>query len=318
MKFDRILFPTDFSEHSLAVKTEVEMLARKFGSEVTLLHVFEIPATWCMAGEASFVGGGCLTQLMNSAYERLKNFALDLPKEQVDRVFAEGSPAWHIANWANTHDTDLIMMGSHGHGRLHHVLIGSVTARVMHDVNCPVWTDCNLSSQEPRTTGIRNILCALELDSEAAPLLRFTSELARDMGASVRLVHSVPELQTRPEKYFDFNLHAYMMDSARVELAKLQRESGTDFPVSVEGTALPDAVAETAHIWGADLVVIGRGRAQGTFGELRTRAYEVIRRSACPVLSYSTQPARISSSCIAVHHDQYATAGQLLTDCPTF
>ncbi len=317
MRFDRILFPTDFSDHSLAVKPQVEALARRFGSKVTLMHVFEIPTSWCMGGEASFMSVECLSDLISSAKQRLEEYPLNLPEAQIERILAEGNPASHIAECAMSDDIDLIMMGSHGYGRLHGVLIGSVTAKVIHDVKCPVWTDSTLHSGFPHH--IRTILCAADVADETVPLLRFTNELANEFGAKARLVHSVPELQTRPNKYFDFDLHRYLMESARVEISKLQREAGTQFPVCIEGTAIHEAVAEMAETWDANLVVIGRGKAKGAIGQLRTHLCEVIRRSPCPVLSYSVQEGdHISSFCSAAHLDQYATAGQLLTGCRMF
>ena len=49
MTFNRILFPIDFSEHSQKLNAQVEWLAARFNSTVTLMHVFEIPSS-CMAG----------------------------------------------------------------------------------------------------------------------------------------------------------------------------------------------------------------------------------------------------------------------------
>ncbi|MBV8904449.1 MAG: universal stress protein, partial [Acidobacteriia bacterium] len=57
MKMDHILFPIDFSDHSHALNAEVEWLASHFHSQVTLLHVFEIPTSWYGGGEASLING---------------------------------------------------------------------------------------------------------------------------------------------------------------------------------------------------------------------------------------------------------------------
>jgi nucleotide-binding universal stress UspA family protein len=311
--FDHILFPTDFSEHSLAVKSQVESVARRFGSKVTLMHVFEIPLTWGIT-DLSFGAGSGLHQFITSAKERLAKYPLDLPDTQVERVLMEGNPASHIAERVSWDPTDLIMMGSHGYGKLHRVLIGSVTAKVMHDVTCPVWTDSNLYRQDGRWDSIRSIICAVQLDDEAVPLLRYARDVGREFNANVRLVHIMDEEQTRRERSFDFDLHQYLFDSARIEISKLQREAGTEFPVSIGGSAISDTVVDATDVWSADLVVIGRGKAHSAFGQLRTHAYDLIRRSPCPVLSYSAQePIRISSFCSAAHVERYATGQRLLT-----
>ena len=59
----------------------------------------------------------------------------------------------------------MIMMPATGLGRFRRVLLGSVTAKVLHDVSCPVWT----SAHEPDPTlaapgTYRTILCAVDQD----------------------------------------------------------------------------------------------------------------------------------------------------------
>jgi nucleotide-binding universal stress UspA family protein len=319
MKFDHILFPTDFSDNSRALTKEVEWLANRFGSRVTLLHVFEIPASWYGACEASFMNVGCFETIKESATQRLREYPINLPETRIERVVAEGEPAFQIANWAQEHAVDLIVMGKHGYGKVRGLLMGSVTAKVMHDVSCLVWTNSLASLKEKRQDGrISSIVCAIELTTEAVPLLTFAKELARELDATVQVANSVPEMESRPDKYFDFDLHRYLTDSARVEIAKLQRQAGTDFPLSVSEKPIARAIADAAVANSADLIVIGRGKSQETFGRLRTHAYDIIRQAPCPVLSFAlTQPARTFSSCSEARHDQYATGAQPLIGCQT-
>ncbi|MFZ0593744.1 MAG: universal stress protein [Bryobacteraceae bacterium] len=316
MKFNHILFPIDFSERSRALTKQVEWLATRFDSRVTLLHVFEIPASWYGGCDGSLINLGCFEELKRSAERRLREYALNVPEDRVERVIAQGDAATEIMNLVNEHDVDLIAMGTRGYGAIEGWVLGSVTAKVLHRATCPIWTDSLLHSGGKNST-ISNILCAIELTDEAAPLLRYTKQLAQEMGAAVRLIHSVPELETRPNRYFDFDLHRYLTDSARVEIAKMQREAGTDFSLTVSGAGISDALAQAAREHAADLVVIGRGKALKTLGRFQTHAYEIIRNAPCPVLSYSpSQLDRISSSCSAAHLCQCAADEQLLTGSP--
>jgi nucleotide-binding universal stress UspA family protein len=312
MKFDHILFPIDFSDNSCALTKEVEWLANRFGSRVTLLHVFEIPASWYGACEASFMNVECFETIKETAKQRLREYSINVPEARLARLVAEGEPAFQIANCAQEHAVDLIVMGTHGYGKIRGLLMGSVTAKVMHDVSCPVWTNSLASLNEKRQdNGISKIVCAIELTNEAVPLLTFTKELVTELGATVQLVHSVPEMESRPEKYFDFDLHRYLMDSARVEISKLQRQAGTEFPLTISDKPISRAIGDAST--GADLIVIGRGKSQETLGRLRTHAYDIIRQARCPVLSFAlAQPARTSSSCSEEHPDQYARDAQPL------
>jgi nucleotide-binding universal stress UspA family protein len=317
MKFNQILFATDFSERSRALNEQVEWLAARFESRVTLLHVFEIPAAWYGASEASFVNMDCLNALRDTAEQRLKEYTINVPENRLERILAEGDAGSQITYWVNEHDVDLVVMGTHGYGALKGWILGSATAKVLHSATCPIWTDSQLRRGLNRTA-ISKILCAVELIDETIPLMRYTKHLAQELGASVRLLHSVPEFETRPNKYSDFDLHRYLTESAIVEIAKMQREAATEFPLTVSGTAISDAISEVAKEHGADLVVIGRGKAQKTFGRFQTHAYEIIRCAPCPVLSYlARQQDRISSSCNEEHPSRFAANAQLLTGYQT-
>lgn len=285
MKFDHILFPVDFSDHCRGLNPEVEWLADRFGSRVTLMHVFEIPTSWYGAGEASLINAECLQSFVASQRELLKNYKLNVPENRIQRVLAEGGPAWNITNWANEHDVDLIMMGTRGMGKIRGLLLGSVAAKVIHDATCPVWTNAMLRPKPDEHRDYRTVICAIDATDEAIPLLRFTDTLARELGAKVHVAHGVPEAETRPIKYYDFDLHGYLMDSARVAVSKLQREAGTEFPASIKALPIANAVSEVALEQNADLVVIGQGKSRQTFGRLRTHAYQIIRDAPCPVFS---------------------------------
>jgi nucleotide-binding universal stress UspA family protein len=306
MRFDHILFPVDFSEHSPALNSEVEWLASHFNSRVTLLHVFEVPATWYGGGDAPLINAEDIRAYADAEKQRLQDYSIQIPEARVQRISAEGGAAWHIAKLVNENDVDLIVMGTHGYGPIRRLLLGSVAMKVLHDVSCPVWTHSALKQAgRTRSFGIKHIVCSIELTDEATRLLLFTKELAEDFGAEVRLVHSVPGLQSRPAKYFDVDLHRFLKESATEEISKLQREAGTDFPLTVTDGEIPRDVAEIAAGTNADLVVIGRGKTQERFGTLRTHAYEIIRQAPCPVLSYSMdRQERESLPTIQKHAEQ--------------
>jgi nucleotide-binding universal stress UspA family protein len=288
MKVDHILFPIDFSDHSRALHAEVEWLASRFHSQVTLLHVFEIPTSWYGGGEASLINGEEIMAYIESEKQRLQDYPINVPEDRVQRISAEGSAAWHITEWAKDHAVDLIVMGTHGYSTWRRLLLGSVAMKVLHEVDCPVWTHAAIGEthgvDEPN---ISRIVCSLELSEEAVPLLRFTKGLADEFGAQVHLVHSVPEAPSRPAKYFDYDVHKVLKDYAREEIARRQSEAGTDFPLSLTEGLIAQDVVDIAKKQQADLVVTGRGLVQATCGTWRTHIYDIIRQAPCPVLSYS-------------------------------
>lgn len=169
MKFNHILFPIDFSGRSLALNNQVERLAARFSSRVTLLHVFEMPTAWA-AADAKFVNMDCLDTLRDYAKQQLAEYAIQVPEARIERLLGEGDVAGNILRYADERDVDLIVMGTHGYGALQGRILGSVTIKVLHSSKCPVWTDslCHVRSAD---AAISTILCALELTDEAVPLL---------------------------------------------------------------------------------------------------------------------------------------------------
>jgi nucleotide-binding universal stress UspA family protein len=66
--------------------------------------------------------------------------ALDLPRVSIHPEVALGSPFDEIVRFARGQEVDLIVMGTHGHTGLMHVLLGSVTEKVVRRAPCPVLT----------------------------------------------------------------------------------------------------------------------------------------------------------------------------------
>jgi len=80
-----------------------------------------------------------LTAAVQTAFERvLKDQRLAGLKVQT--AVREGAPFYEIVRFARELDVDLIVMGTHGHRGLAHVLLGSVTEKVVRKAPCPVLT----------------------------------------------------------------------------------------------------------------------------------------------------------------------------------
>lgn len=140
--FDAILIATDFSEASEGAVDYGCTLAKRLGSVVHLIHVVENP----------HLGPGGATlwnyslpalkeRLEGEAEERMA--ALTAPHEShltIERVARVGQPWVEIVEYAREHGIDLIVMGTHGHGAVAQVLLGSVAERVVRHAPCPVLT----------------------------------------------------------------------------------------------------------------------------------------------------------------------------------
>ncbi len=139
----RILVPTDFSKFSQHALTYAAAFAEKFGAELYLLHVVQdlalvipevIPIEPPLTPSVQQ-----LTTAVQSAFDRVieENRLQGLT---LHREVREGTPFYEIIRYAREATIDLIVMGTHGHTGLAHVLLGSVTEKVVRKAPCPVLT----------------------------------------------------------------------------------------------------------------------------------------------------------------------------------
>ena len=186
---------------------------------------------------------------------------------------------------ARRNENDLIMMPTRGHGRFRAALLGSVTAKVLHDATCAVWTDSQCEDGENAPPAWMNLLCAVDTEAEGAHLIRVAAELAADSRLRVYLVHAVPAQGWNVERFAGAEFSVFLKDRARETLAAMQLQAGTKFRVCVEAGGICEVVHHAAESHKADLVLIGRGLLSEFAGGLRSHAYGIVRDMPCPVLS---------------------------------
>jgi nucleotide-binding universal stress UspA family protein len=139
IQINQILVPTDFSEPSQTATRYALELAKRFDSKVHLLYVIEDPMF-------SFPAFGGYTpdtsELEAYANAGLENWisAEDAEGLKIERRFVHGSAFLSILRDASKNEIDLIVMGTHGHGFTHHLLLGSVAEKVVRKATCPVLT----------------------------------------------------------------------------------------------------------------------------------------------------------------------------------
>jgi nucleotide-binding universal stress UspA family protein len=107
------------------------VIAKRFNSTVTLMHVFEVPPAWYGMGDAYALNADLLTEIMDQARNRLDAMTLDLPAVQVKRLLLERQAAAEIRAYCEKEPVDLVAMATHGHGALEGLMMGSVTAKVL-------------------------------------------------------------------------------------------------------------------------------------------------------------------------------------------
>lgn len=285
----KILLPVDFSERSACAVRYAIPLAEQFHSEITLLHVLapvvppphEYPELYVGA-----IPDDYLAERRARATRDLENFPVSGAEyPRLSRMLVEGDAARQIADFARTGSFDLILMPTHGHGPFRRLLLGSVTAKVLHDTSCPVWTSVHAETLPFHGMPFRYVLCPLDLGPSSPQTLRWAAGIAAAVQATLGIVHVVP-LDPRTEAYyFSPEWRARTLETSRSQIDAIQAAENTKAEVQLESGDIRQGVCDTARRLHADLLITGRGGAAGMTGRLASHTYSIIRDSPCPVVS---------------------------------
>lgn len=278
----KLLLPVDYSQRCLSAAECVKVLASGCDSQVTVLNVTG-EGVQRDTGEISNPSGtqGSIPRADFVA-------ALGQLLTGLNVVFTElpGDPARAIVEHAQENGTDLIIMPTRGHGALRRFLLGSVTAKVLHDADCPVWTGVHTDEDQvpSKCTGIRHVACGVDLGPQSGRVLHWASDLAAAFDARLTVIHASTQLEPVIGVVHDPEWRAHVWKATQAQISGLLQKAGIKAETKLTpGEPVRAATAAVEEI-GADVLVIGR-TSDGLLGRLRTNAYAIIRQSPCPVVS---------------------------------
>ena len=269
---DTILFPVDFSPSCAAMATYVRRAADLFGSRVTLVHVCDLASHNAfeiyvrspleIAEEHQCVARQELDSFLESEF----------PTAKCSRILRSGEAAEQIAEVARTGGFDLIVMPTHA-GRFRRMLLGSTTAKVLNDADCPVLTTEHTQTAIPKPLEHCVWVCALGLSPDSERTLRVASSAAAEVRAQLSMIHVIPGGAPAGER------------DARRRLDELQKTVGSEATVLVVNGPVKEALLDAVRRSDADVLMIGRRPRSGALGRMGDLTYSLVRDSPCPVLS---------------------------------
>jgi nucleotide-binding universal stress UspA family protein len=270
------MFPVDFSPACTGPARYVEALAGHYESEVYLLHVID-SSSLCRPDE-----------LLERREKELATFAAsDLKHFTLTQRCVIGDPAEVIRSAAHAWRPGLIMMPTHGLGAFRRLIMGSVTAKTLRNVSCPVWTGVHAEAAPTlEKIHLRKILCAVDLNHRSQEVVNWAANFAREFGAELGIVHATPIL---PPEYYeagtDQDLPWVLEDEARHEIELLQQGAAISGPIFVCSDQTTNAVNCAARTFEPDLLVLGRHYGTGVSGFLSQHAYSLMSDSPVPSIS---------------------------------
>ena len=134
--FKRILLAVDGSDHAIRAAKVAAELAKCMQAELRVVVVYEAVRSYL--GEPDLQGA--INARLSEAQEILQKAvtALGDISGEVHTEMLEGNSAEAIIEVAKTRNSDMIVMGSRGLGRLAGLVLGSTSQKVVSHAPCPV------------------------------------------------------------------------------------------------------------------------------------------------------------------------------------
>jgi len=142
LQYKTILVPIDFSDFSKSALKYAVTFAQHYHSKLILIYVME-PVIY----PPDFSMGQITLPTINFEVDKRAKEELNKLAEaeigslvQVETVLKTGKPFVEIIETAKEVDADLIIISTHGHSGVEHILFGSTADKVVQKAPCPVLT----------------------------------------------------------------------------------------------------------------------------------------------------------------------------------
>ncbi|MEN8158752.1 MAG: universal stress protein [Myxococcota bacterium] len=289
----RILVATDFSDQAAKALEAALGLAERQKAEVHLVHALEVALPlfepYAVVVPADWVG-----EARKLAQEKLGEAHAAVTARRLTGTTHLGDvPAAHaIADRAREIGADLVVIGTHGHTGLKHVLLGSVAERTVEYAPCSVWT----VKGEAAAAAPQTIVAGSDFSDGGGAAVAAAAEWARDFDAKLHLVHAlqIPMPLIAP---YEVAIPEGVIEGARREAQRQLDEvaqglAGVTVTTELATTPAHAALVDAAQRLSAGLIVTGsRGLTGLKHALLGSVAERTLRYAPCSVLTVRTAEA---------------------------
>jgi nucleotide-binding universal stress UspA family protein len=282
-EFKKILLPLDFSDASMIAFEHALDFAKKFNSEILLVHVLE---------NSFYIHDIFLPQTKVISRDNLGEIAENKLSELSQRVGNEhgitvnyevlqGKVSKEIVNAAKEKNCDLIIMGTHGASGMEEFFIGSNAERVVVNAHCPVLT----IQPFRKNPGFQKILLPIDNSPSSRQKVSHAALLAKEFGSTVMVLGLLSENDEDTVKTFNMKIEQvkeHLKNSNIVHDTKI-----------IHGYDHAEEVIKFSEYNGADLIVMMTEQEEDSGFFMGVAAQRIVNRSKIPVLSVSPEGFRV-------------------------
>lgn len=278
-----VVYATDFSLRSKNAGLYAARMAAYFSAKLLVTHAF----TLAQAALEVEIGDRKLSQQRRDLTRLLSGEAAVLGKDSIEAIptLLEGDPEDVIPNLADRHEPSMIVLGTHGGGRLERGIIGSIAEKILRSTRWPALTvGPQVRPLSSQTLPFDRILFATDFTVAAASAAIYAVTFAQVFGAKIDVLNVIQDdAIEHPDRLFGLQTRFFSaLDSLVPQSAKEFCNPRTYVAV---GNA-HDKILEHIREQSIDLLVLGIRKTSHLSMEMRTSgAFRIIVDAACPVLT---------------------------------
>ena len=277
------VFATDFSPCAKNAGLYAARMASCFSAKLLVAHAF----TLAQAATEVEIGDRRLSHQRKDLTHLLSNDASLLGANSVEAIpmLMEGDPEDVIPDLAEIHSPSMVVLGTHGGGRIERGIIGSVAERILRSMRWPALTvGPEVQPLTSTTLPFGRILFATDFTVAAAQAAIYAVTFAEVFGAKIDVLSVIQkDAIAPPDRLTDLQTRFFnALDSVVPQSAREFCDPSTY--VAVGGAH--DKILEHIREHSIDLLVLGIRKTSHLSMEMRTSgAFRIIVDAACPVLT---------------------------------
>lgn len=284
VSFSKIMVTTDFSEVSDHALDYAIALARRYDARIYLAHVIT-PDPFQFAEP----------QLAQATYEKVRQAAEEgitdilisgklrgVPHE----VLMEEGNVWPcLESLIVRNEIDLVVVGTHGRGKVQKLIIGSVAEEIFRKADCAVLTvGPAVKNNTAKEIELKHILFATDFGPGAEKAAAYAFSLAQEHDATLTLLHVIESAAAYTEESVARQREINVVRMKQLMPAGSENWCKPEFRATF-GAAVEEILI-AARESKADLIVMGAKARKSLAGHAPlTIAYNVVTKANCPVLT---------------------------------
>jgi nucleotide-binding universal stress UspA family protein len=275
---NQIIVATDFSPASKAAVRYAASLARHFNAQVTLLHVFQYAPKHRYSVSVEWMSESIRKEAVYKLEEgrrALVSLGVDAQTVMLD----DGAVDQQIVSFARTHESPILVLGTHAVGGMERFVLGSTAEEVLRATPCPVFTvGPHVTPATTDSSRLQKILFATDFSNASFASIPFLLKLQKLSGSHIRVLHIADHSAPEQEELQRF-------EPVRTAL---QAADDVDY-LTLHASNVSQAVVKEAERTSADLIVMGIRQAHEPAAHFAAKiAYQIIAASPCAVLTVSS------------------------------